>query len=389
MARRKAKPKVFDPAANTAPPATADQGADARAGRVLIVEGDHHLRRALTAMLRERRFTCDPVASIREACGAMAGAEYDAAVISTSLPDGAGVDVIRAIRDTGGCTRAVLFSANPSLDDAVAAMRCGAVDLVKAPLDDAALFAGVNAAVDQSRREREQRRRVDRLKRICRRLNSARQDVTRQVDSMCNDLVGAYQELTDQLSHVTLASEFGSLVQQELDIESLLRTALEYMLKKTGPTNAAVFLPSNHSDFSLGAYVNYDCPRDTVDVLLDHLADVIAPRFQDVEEIVEARDESALAEWIGDDAHWLAESGVMVASCRHEGECLAVLALFRDRSSPFPYELRGQLRVMADLFARQLAKIVNVHHRHKPDKTWTGWDDWSEEEEDGMGGLAA
>ena len=33
------------------------------------------------------------------------------------------------------------------------------------------------------------------------------------------------------------------------------------MLTKTGPTNAAVFLPGTGTDFDLGAYVNYDCPR--------------------------------------------------------------------------------------------------------------------------------
>jgi hypothetical protein len=283
----------------------------------------------------------------------------------------------------------VLVGESPTAEEAIAALRSGASDLLEAPFDDADLLESVAGAVRSRRRAVDHERRLERLKRICRRLHAARQQVTTQVDTLCNDLVGAYQELADQVSHVTIASEFNSIIQQELDIESALRAALEYLLTKTGPTNAAIFLPSNHSDFSLGAYVNYDCPRDAADVLLDHLADVIAPRFQDEDRVVVCREEGELRRWIGDEASWLSSSTVMVCSCRHDGECLAVLALFRDQGSRFPEELSGQLQVLCDLFARQLSRIVRVHHRHEPDREWTGWDDWEADEDDDIGGLAA
>ena len=100
--------------------------------------------------------------------------------------------------------------------------------------------ARLRAAADHTVRLRRGEKKVQRLKRICRRLNSARQDANRQLDVLCNDLVNAYQELADQMSRVSLASEFSSLIRQELDVESLLRTTLEYLLTKTGATNAAV-----------------------------------------------------------------------------------------------------------------------------------------------------
>ena len=45
-----------------------------------------------------------------------------------------------------------------------------------------------------------------------------------------------------------IVTEFGGLIRQELDIESLLRTTLEFVLGRCGPTNAAVFLPTTSGD---------------------------------------------------------------------------------------------------------------------------------------------
>ncbi len=358
--------------------------------RILIVEPDAGSRARVAELLRASEMICDPVATLLEARGAIAGAHYDAAIVNAALPDGSGLDIPREFDQNNSTTRVIISASAPTLDLAVLAMRTGAMDLLAQPFEEAQLVASVRTAVERSRNIHEQERRVERLKRICRRLNTARRQVTNQVNSLCNDLVGAYQELSDQVGQVALASEFGSLIQQELDIEELLRTGLEYMLTKTGPTNAAVFLPSNHSDFSLGAYVNYDCPRDTADVLLDHLADVIAPRFQDEEMVHHFTGDNELSSWIGDDASWLAESDVVVFTARHEGECLAVCVFFRDGASPYSEELVSQLGTLGDLFGQQLAKIVNIHHRHMPDKQWSGWDDWDEEEEgDDYGGLAA
>ena len=61
----------------------------------------------------------------------------------------------------------------------------------------------------------------------------------------------AYRDLNDRMNDVALATEFGSLIRRELDIESLLRTVLEFVLTKSGPTNAAIFLPASSGDFSL------------------------------------------------------------------------------------------------------------------------------------------
>ncbi len=184
------------------------------------------------------------------------------------------------------------------------------------------------------------------------------------------DLVQAYEEFALHMNQLTTANEYGALIRSELDIESLLRVTLEFLLGRSGPTNAAVFLPTTTGDYSLGAYVNYDCPRETVDILLDHMANVIAPRFEELRGVVHLADAASLDRYIGTDADWLGESAVMAVACRAERETLAIILLFRDRHIPFTGGLAEQLQTVADLFGRQLSKVIHIHHRHLPKHKW-------------------
>jgi DNA-binding response OmpR family regulator len=362
MARRRNTPEPV-PAKGGQPP------------RVLIVSGSRLERMKLASRLADR--DCGSVAncgladSARAAIDAVATQHYDIAIIRCDLPDGSGVDLARALTKRGSGPAPILFTEHPTLEQAVQAMRNGALDIVSAT--GAELAASLRAAMDRARASREREARIERLTRVCKRLNQARHEVTRQVSSLCGDMVNAYQELSGQVLQIGIAGEFGSLIRQELEVESLLRTTLEFVLAKTGPTNAAVFLPATSGDFSLGAYVNYDCPRDTADCLLDHLAAVIAPRMEHQPDLKSLATPEELGAFLGEDAHWLAESCVVTFSCHHEGECLAVVALFRDRRSPFPERVLPTLGVIRDLFGRQLARVIHIHHRHLPKDQWGGF----------------
>ncbi|HYE02727.1 MAG TPA: hypothetical protein VD963_05785 [Phycisphaerales bacterium] len=192
------------------------------------------------------------------------------------------------------------------------------------------------------------------------------------------------------MNQATITQEFGGIIRRELDIESLLRATLEFILSRSGPTNAAVFLPTTSGDFTLGAYVNYDCPRDTADLLLDHLAGAVAPRLENATGILHLPTREAVASHLGDNAVWLGESGVVAAACRArpgqsdpKPECLAVLMLFRDVASQFPAGLLRELRTVTQLFAEQLARVVRIHHRHLPRDQWGALGDGESDEADG------
>ena len=349
--------------------------------RVLVVSARSSLKRRLSDMLGGR---VESVAFARRGSDAidLAGREpCDLVIIDRDLPGEDGLEVLERLGETGAVSGVVIVE-SPSADDAVRAMRAGACDLISPRTRTGEVLRRIEAAARRADRNRRRDQRVERLKKLCHTLNGARQQVSGQVGELCNDLVEAYRDMSDQLTEVRMTGELNALLRQELEIEGLLRTTLEYALARLGPTNAAVFLPSNAGEFSLGAYVNHDVPREHAEVMLDHLADSLAPAFQDREGVQALSGPAEMRAWLGPDAHWMEDRAVLVHSCRREDECLAVIALFRDTTRAFSEENVRTVRVVAELFTAQLERVIRVHHRHLPKDQWGVFDPPAGDERD-------
>ena len=343
--------------------------------RVLAMSPAREVRDAvvsrLTALGVEALGACD----VSTARALLNESFYDVVVIGDA--DGESVATASELNATQRSASCLVMALEADVDLAVAVMRAGGVDLLAMNCTDAALSAALDTAARRSRRlrakERLEERRARKLRRACRELGRSRDALALQLGSVCGDMAASYRDLSEQMKQVALASELNTIFRQELDLECLLRTVLEYTLKKIGPTNAAIFLPSQSGDYTLGAYVNYDCPRDTAETLLDHLADIIPPAFETRDDVAVMRGLRDLRETPGPAGEWLEDSAVAAFSCRHDGECLAVVVLFRDRRSPFNPTAARTMRIIKDLFAQQLARVIRMHHRHLPNHQWGGF----------------
>jgi DNA-binding response OmpR family regulator len=387
MARRKeAKKDERATAPSQSPEASRAEGpagaAEPKPARILIVSSSRLERLRLAARLGDAAGVCIQAESIKTALQALEAGRCDAALIGQRLPDGVPADLARELARRDPASVSLLISDAPTLDDAVQAMRAGVVDIVSPRAAAAELTMRVKSALGRARVARDREDRLERLGKVCRQLNEARSQITRQVSGLCGDLASAYQDLSDQVTLLSTASEFNSLIRQELEVESLLRTALEFILAKTGPTNAAVFLPATSCDFSLGAYVNYDLPKDTADTMLESLAGVMAPRLEHERGLKLFTTQEEIAHTFGESAYWLGESHIAAFTCRRDGECLAVVALFRDRRTGFPDAILPALGMIAELFGKQLARVIHIHHRHLPKDQWGGFGALDERGED-------
>ncbi len=371
MKKARTKPMQVDTTrpALPAPAAPVAPVAPAVLGRVLVIDADPATSLAASQAVAGSAVIIGAAASLREAIERPDLGQYDVILLAAREPADLDDAALR-LREARISGRLVVVAATNDFQLAVQAMRLGAIDCLTTPLEKADLRVRLFDAVHHAQSDRRQQERFDQLKRICKRMNTTRIDVTNQVDSLCNDLVHAYQELTVQISHVTAVAEFAAVIRQELDVEELLRTTLEYLLRKLGPTNAAIFLPAAGDDFTLGAYINYNCSKDAGQFLLEHLADVIAPIMVEETDLIEFIDEQSLTDWMGEDAAFLADSHVLTFSCLHEGECLAIFMLWRDITTPFAPDLVKMLRALSAVFTRQLAHVIHVHHRHLPNDQW-------------------
>lgn len=378
--------RVIGRAGDETPEGSIGSPSNGQPERVLIVAPEGAVRRMAREALTAHGSPPDVVSSVREARRLAERTEYDAVLIDAGLPRKSGFRLCESLTSTPGAPAVVLIDARPTLDSATAALRAGACDLL-GPESPDEIARRALAAADRGRTARGREERARRLERLCHTLNAARSDVAREANQVFNGLVGAYKEVSSEVNRVALASEFVGLVRQELDVEGLLRTTLEFTLAKIGSTNAGIFLPSSCGDYSLGAYINYDCPKDAAEVMLDSLADDLAPRYEGLRSLTRIDSDATLRDDLGDASHWVEGRTLLVTGCHdprettptngEPGECLAVLALFRDRRSGFTADEEATVAAISDLFTEQLARVIRVHHRHTPESL--GFDDGADD----------
>jgi hypothetical protein len=274
----------------------------------------------------------------------------------------------------------VLAGPTVNVDELTRAMRFGCVDFLGGSLGADEVEHRITLATIRSRELVDRDRRMRRMEGIVRRIDESCEpaDATPESSSSSPE--------DGTLDRVAMRSEFRTLLRQELDVEDLLRTALEYMLVKTGPTNAAVFLAGGDGRFGLGAYVNYEHPRRTMEPMLQRLCDEASPRIAGEPELLRFDDAVDFVRDCELGPEVDPEMEMIAVPCTHEGECLAVVYLFRGAAEPFAEATATVLDDLRALLAEQLDRLIRIHNRLDHD--------WPEEpadadEDEGWNDLAA
>jgi CheY-like chemotaxis protein len=371
-------------------------GVPAHGPAVLVVATSADRRRALVSAMRTGALACTTADSLDHALSALTGAApstsghtgpadlpFEAVLIDLPKCSPPALRLIRALGERH--IASVLICPEISFDDAVEAMRAGASDILPASLSTRELSRRVKSAVQQQRIARAKELRATPL-RTPAAAAASKQPPTPAGHAPARTPAAVSTPIPDPFAGAL--NRFAALISGELDVEALLRSVLEFILAHAGATNAAVFLPGKSGDFSLGAYVNYTCPKDTAEVLLDHLANVAAPRLEHTIGVLHLTTKEQLADHIGDGCHWIDDSALLAFTCRADNEPLAVFTLFRERSTPFPAELAPLLARLGEVFAAQLARVIRIHHRHLPRDQWGALGDPTDRGEND-GGLAA
>lgn len=123
--------------------------------RVLVVDDEPQIVRALVINLKARKYDVDAAADGRTALDLAASRHPDVVVLDLGLPDMDGVEVIKGLR---GWTRVpiLVLSARHSSDEKVEALDAGADDYVTKPFRLAELLARVRALLRRGAAEPQQ-----------------------------------------------------------------------------------------------------------------------------------------------------------------------------------------------------------------------------------------
>ncbi|HEX8163869.1 MAG TPA: sigma-54 dependent transcriptional regulator [Pyrinomonadaceae bacterium] len=118
---------------------------------ILLVEDKESLRRVLRLTLEHAGYGVTECADAASAAAEIARAPYRLVLTDLRMPNGTGLDVLRAARAADPDVPVVVMTAYGSIDEAVQAMKDGAHDFLQKPVDSNHLILLIRRALEQSR----------------------------------------------------------------------------------------------------------------------------------------------------------------------------------------------------------------------------------------------
>jgi DNA-binding NtrC family response regulator len=126
-----------------------------RPARVLVIDDDPGLAEVIQLLLAREGYAAERAGSVKAGLERVGAAEMDLVVTDLKLPDGTGLDAIRAIRELHPELPIIMITSYSSMESAIAALRAGAVDYIIKPFENDEFLHAVQRALNERRISRE------------------------------------------------------------------------------------------------------------------------------------------------------------------------------------------------------------------------------------------
>lgn len=113
--------------------------------RLLLVEDSARLRELVGDTIRDAGWRLDAVADLGKADDALATTRYDLVLLDLGLPDGDGLELLRALRRRKDATPVLVLTARGAVDERIAGLDAGADDYLVKPFNNGELLARARA----------------------------------------------------------------------------------------------------------------------------------------------------------------------------------------------------------------------------------------------------
>ncbi len=115
--------------------------------KVLLIEDEKELSGSITEYMQKENYLCEAVLTYEDAIEKINLYEYDCIIVDINLPDGSGLNVIRALKKLKSETGIIIISARNSVDDKISGLEIGADDYLTKPFHLPELNARIKSII--------------------------------------------------------------------------------------------------------------------------------------------------------------------------------------------------------------------------------------------------
>lgn len=113
--------------------------------KILLVEDDWAIAENLKIILEKETYVVGVAGTVEDAVTLLLGGEYDLLVCDRRLPDGEGLEIVKAVRSAGLPVVTLMLTAKNSQTNIIEGLDAGADDYLPKPFDSRVLLARVRA----------------------------------------------------------------------------------------------------------------------------------------------------------------------------------------------------------------------------------------------------
>lgn len=229
-------------------------------GRIMVVDDDVEVGKALRLLLQAKRYEVNVQTSALAAIELLASVpgQYDVLITDLSMPDLSGLDLLDRLRSVDDALVKIVITGHATLDNALTSLRRGAYDFVQKPPQPNHLIAVVDRAIEYSRLKAENRRYQLNLEEMVREKNMALREALHEIRQSYEFTLEAMVAMLDarerstgqhslrvRLLAVIMAQELG-LSQAEVD--DISHGALLHDIGKIAIPDAILLKPGKLTD---------------------------------------------------------------------------------------------------------------------------------------------